>query len=127
MFRPLFCVDRSFSRVVLFIVALAALMLVSAASAGATEPVPSTPTAWEYTHETAPATERQPVASSAADLRLATGISIAAVMVIATVLVSERQGDDAVREVETSPARNVTRQPAPIRSLAPAKALPEAA
>ncbi len=127
MFRRALPFDLFSIRTALIVLAGVVVMLLTVAGADAAEPAPSTPTAWEYTHETTPATARQPVASTAADLRLATGLSIAAVIVIATVLVGERQPVVAVAERDLVPERIVPRQPASIRTLAPAEALPEAA
>lgn len=126
MFRRASSFEPSFTRIALVLLIGVALMLLTGTVANAAEPAVSTPSAWEYAYETAPAAERQPTASTAADLRLATGLSIAAVIVLATLVVGERHPDEPAT-TDLAPETKVAREPAPIRSLGPAEVLPKAA
>lgn len=126
VFRSVLPFECSITRIALVIVVGVALMLLTATGVDAAETAVSTPTAWEYAYETAPVAERQVVPSTAADLRLATSLSIAAVLVIATMVVGERQPTESASP-ELAPVADASRQPAVIRPLAPAEVLPEAA
>ncbi len=127
VFRRALPLNLNSMRLALIVLVGAVLMLVTVAGTDAAEPAVSTPTSWEYTQQTAPAAERQPVPSTSADLHLATGLSIAAVIVIAATIVSDRPASNPETETVATPTRNIPRPPATIRPLVPAEALPEAA
>jgi hypothetical protein len=122
VFRQVFPFDHVILRAAIYALIATALFLLTTTVAGATDTVP-TPTAGEYALETKPATARQPAASTSADLRLASGLSIAAVLVMALVVVSER-GTTAIDNERVTPA---PKRPAVVRSIGPAETMPEAA
>ena len=126
VFRRALPFDLISLRLVLIVLAGVIVMLLTVAEADAAETGVSTPTAWEYAHQTAPAAERPVAPSTAADLHLATGLSIAALVVIATMVVGERTPDEAV-DADLAPATPVTRLPAMLLPLSPATTLQEAA
>jgi len=123
MFRHVSAFDHAILRSALYVLIGAALFLLTTSVAGATDAA-ATPSAWEYTHETNPVAERRPEASTSADLRLATGLSIAAVIVMATVGLSERAATTAINDEQVIPS---PRRPAAVRPIRPAEAMPEAA
>lgn len=122
MFRRDFTFDHAILRTALYVLIGTALFLLTTTVAGATDTVP-TPTAGEYSRETTPVVEPQPVASTNADLRLATGLSIAAVVVMATVVLSDR-GVTVMDGEQVIPA---AKRPAAVRAIRPAESMPEAA
>jgi hypothetical protein len=122
VFRHVFRFDHFILRATLYALIATALFLLTTTVAGATDTAP-TPTAGEYALETKPATARQPEASTSADLRLASGLSIVAVMVMALVVVSERRAT-AIDNEQATPA---PKRPAVVRSIGSAEAMPEAA
>jgi hypothetical protein len=128
VFRPVpLALNTALVRAAVFILIASALFALTALPAGATEPTVSTPTAWQYAYEMAPTTERQPETSTPADFRLAFIMMIAAMVGMASVLLSDKE----LRGVDAREAA-VQTTPTPLRS-APAKVhepvgtLPEAA
>jgi hypothetical protein len=122
VFRRVLPFDHVLLRAALCALIGIALVLVTTSAAGATDAV-GTPTASEYTRETTPAAERRPEASTSADLRLATGLSVAAVIVMVTVVLSDRGATASDREeAMLAPTRPVV-----VRPIRPTEVLPEAA
>lgn len=122
MFRRVFAFDHIILRFALYILIGTALFLLTTTVVGATDTV-STPSASEYTRETTPVIERQPETSTAADLRLATGFSLATILLMATVVLSDR-GATATDGEQAIPTH---RHPATVRPIRSAESMPEAA
>jgi hypothetical protein len=115
---PDFSLSNSFLRAVILVLLGGALFLFVSNGAHAAEPT-STPSAWEYAYETAPAAEQQPAASTNDDLRLAAGLSIVAVIAITTLVLAEREPAAAGRDAAPLALPGTTKQPAAFRPLPP--------